>query len=131
MQKRGDLSDIQKGMIIGFRAKGGSISETAEFVNCSPAVVVKVYRAQQKGTVQNQRRGKCGAPRVIDDRGERRLRRCVRANRRATVEQLTTQMNQETTNSVSQTTVQRTLLRLGLRSRRLVRVPMLTDVHRR
>ncbi|KFM58968.1 Transposable element Tcb1 transposase, partial [Stegodyphus mimosarum] len=131
MQKRSDLSDFQKRMIIGFRAKGGSISETAEFVNCSRAAVVKVYRAWQNGTVQNQRRGKCGAPRAIDDRGERRLRRCVRADRRATVEQLTTKMNQGATKSVSQSTIQRTLLRLGLRSRRLVRAPMLTAVHRR
>ncbi|GFU65905.1 transposable element Tcb1 transposase [Trichonephila clavipes] len=66
MQKRSDLSDVQKGMIIDFRAKGGSISETA----------------------------KCGAPCAIDDSCELWLRRCVRANRRATVEQLTTQMNQ-------------------------------------
>ncbi|GFV19463.1 transposable element Tcb1 transposase [Trichonephila clavipes] len=131
MQKRSDSSDVQKGMIIGFRAKGGSISETAEFVNCSRAAVVKVYRAWQNGTVQNQRRGKCGAPRAIDDRGERRLRRCVRADRWATVEQLTTKMNQGATKSVSQTTIQRTLLRLGLRSRHLVRAPMLTAVHRR
>ncbi|GFW85413.1 transposable element Tcb2 transposase [Trichonephila clavipes] len=71
--------------------------ETAEFVNCSHAAVVKVYRAWQNGTVQNQGRGKCGAPRAIDDRGERRLRRCVRADRRATVEQLTTKMNQGAT----------------------------------
>ncbi|GIY57998.1 transposable element Tcb1 transposase [Caerostris darwini] len=131
MQKSSDLSDVQKDMIIGFRAKGGSISETANFVNCSRTAVVKVYRAWQNATIQNQRRGTCGAPRAIDDRGERRLRRCVRANRRATVEQLTAQMNQGTTKSVSSTTVQRTLLRMGLRSRRLVNAPMLTAVHRR
>ncbi|GFT00585.1 transposable element Tcb1 transposase [Trichonephila clavipes] len=101
MQKRSDLSDVQKGMIIGFRAKDGSISKMAEFVNCLRATVVKVYRAWQNGTIQNQRRGKCGAPRAIDDRGERRLWRCVRADRRATVEQLTTKMNQEDTKSVS------------------------------
>ncbi|GFW88355.1 transposable element Tcb1 transposase [Trichonephila clavipes] len=41
---------------------------------------------------------------------------------------LTTSLPQP--HSVSQTTVQRTLLRLGLRSRRLVHVPMLTAVHR-
>ncbi|GFT47358.1 uncharacterized protein TNCV_3749311 [Trichonephila clavipes] len=70
MQKRSDLSDVPKSMIMGFRSKGGSISETAEFVNCSCAAVVKVYRAWQNGTVQNQRRGKCGAPLAIDDRGE-------------------------------------------------------------
>ncbi|GFV44057.1 transposable element Tcb1 transposase [Trichonephila clavipes] len=40
-------------------------------------------------------------------------------------------MNQGATKSVSQTTIQRTLLRLGLRSRRLVRASMLTAVHRR
>ncbi|GFU90017.1 transposable element Tcb1 transposase [Trichonephila clavipes] len=80
---------------------------------------------------KDRRRGKCGAPRAIDDRGERRLRRCVRADRRATVEQLIAKMNQGATKSVSQTTIQRTLLRLGLRSRRLVRAHMLTAVHRR
>ncbi|GFX91311.1 transposable element Tcb1 transposase [Trichonephila clavipes] len=38
-------------------------------------------------------------------------------------------MNQEATNSVFQTTVQRSLLRLVLRSRRLVQAPMLTASH--
>ncbi|GBM86165.1 hypothetical protein AVEN_48179-1 [Araneus ventricosus] len=66
MQKRSDLSDVQKGMIIGFRDKGGSISETANFVNCSCAAVVKVCRAWQYGSIQNQRRGTCSAPRSID-----------------------------------------------------------------
>ncbi|GBL75225.1 hypothetical protein AVEN_194459-1 [Araneus ventricosus] len=114
MQKRSDLSDVQKGMIIGFRAKGGSISETANFVNCSRAAVVKVYCAWQYGTIQNQRRGTCGAPWAID--GERRLWRCVRANRRATVEQLTAQMNQGATKSVSSTTVQRVAQQLHVYS---------------
>ncbi|XP_015911795.2 uncharacterized protein [Parasteatoda tepidariorum] len=130
MQKRSDLSDVQKGMIIGFRTKGGSISETTDFVNCSRAAVVKVYRAWQNGTIQNKWRGTCGAPRAKDGTGERKLRRCVQTNRRATVEQLTAQMNQGATKSVSSTTVQRTLLRMGLRSRRLVNAPMLTAVHR-
>ncbi|GFY36638.1 transposable element Tcb1 transposase [Trichonephila clavipes] len=51
------------------------------------------------------------------------------AMRRATVKQHTTQMNQGATNSVFQTTVQRSLLRLVLRSRRLVHAPMLTASH--
>ncbi|GFS92580.1 transposable element Tcb1 transposase [Trichonephila clavipes] len=38
-------------------------------------------------------------------------------------------MNQGATNSVFQTTVHRSLLRLVLRSRRLVHAPMLTAVH--
>ncbi|GFV62083.1 transposable element Tcb1 transposase [Trichonephila clavipes] len=92
----------KQGMVIGFQSKGESISETANFVKSW----------------------------AIDDRGERRLRRFVRANRRATVEQLTTQMNQGATNSVFQTTVQRKLQHICLRSRRLVHATMLTAVHR-
>ncbi|GFU85507.1 transposable element Tcb1 transposase [Trichonephila clavipes] len=63
-------------------------------------------------------------------RGERRLQRCVRADRRATIEQTTTKMNQGLP-KLSLKPIQRTLLRLGLRSRRPVRAPMLTAVHRR
>ncbi|GFV34473.1 transposable element Tcb1 transposase [Trichonephila clavipes] len=70
---------------------------------------------------------KCGAPMAIDD-GEQRLRRNVRANRRANVKQQTAKINQGATYSVSQITVQETLLCLGLRSRRLVHAPMLTTV---
>nr|XP_042903078.1 uncharacterized protein LOC122270306 [Parasteatoda tepidariorum] len=131
MQKRSDLSDVKKGMIMGFRTKGGSISETANFVNCSSAAVVKVYHVWQNGTLQNTQRGTCGAPQVIDDRCERRLRRCVQANRRETVEQLTSQMNQGATKSVSSITFQRTLLLMDHSSKPLVNAPMLTAVHRR
>ncbi|GFX63346.1 transposable element Tcb1 transposase [Trichonephila clavipes] len=92
------------------------------------AIVVKVYRAWQNGTIQQELRDKCGAPRGRDDGGELRLKTYVRANRYATVEQLTTQMIQGATNSVSQTTVQRTLLHLGLGSRRLVHALIPTAV---
>ncbi|GBO15056.1 hypothetical protein AVEN_233657-1 [Araneus ventricosus] len=93
--------------------------------------IAKTQNCLASYTIQNQRRGTCGAPRAIDDGDERRLWRCVRANRRATVEQLTAQMNQGATKSVSSTKVQRTLLRMGLRSRHLVNAPTLTAVHRR
>ncbi|GBM26285.1 hypothetical protein AVEN_66523-1 [Araneus ventricosus] len=129
MQKRSDLSDVEKGMIIGFRAKGGSISETANFVNCSRAALVIVYRAWQYGTIQNQRRGTCGAPRAIEGRGERRLRRCVLTNRRATVEQLTAQMNQGATKSVSSTTVQRVVQQLHVYSPERISVAFVRLCH--
>ncbi|KAJ8886231.1 hypothetical protein PR048_012440 [Dryococelus australis] len=48
----------------------------------------------------------------------------------ATGEQLTVQMNQGASRYVSTATVQRTLLRMELRSRRRVTIPMLTHVHR-
>ena len=129
MGKRGDLSELQKGMIIGFRAKGGSISETAQFVNCSRAAVVKVYREWTNGTIANKRRGNCGAPRAIDVGGELRLRKCAREDQHATVEQLTARMNEGAARHVSKTTVQRALLRMGLRGRRMVSTPLLAKLH--
>ncbi|GBO43472.1 hypothetical protein AVEN_143143-1 [Araneus ventricosus] len=57
-----------------------------------PYTIVKklndvIYRVQRSPNAKPKRRGTCGAPRAIDDRGEPRLRRCVRADRRATSEQ--------------------------------------------
>lgn len=126
MQKWSNLSDIQKGMIVGFRAKAGSISEMANFVNCSHATMVKVYHAWQNDTIKNQQHGKCGIPRDIDD-SKRWLQRCLWANEHTTVEQLTAEMNQKATNRASSMTVQWTLLCIGLCS--LVNAHMLTPVH--
>lgn len=58
-------------MIIGFQAKSENISEMTNFVNCSNATVVKVYRARQNGPTEIQRHSKCGALRTMDDRGDR------------------------------------------------------------
>ncbi|GFX07735.1 hypothetical protein TNCV_4160041 [Trichonephila clavipes] len=79
-QKRNDSSDFQKVMIISFQAKGGSISVTAKFVNCSHAVVVKVYPAKWDRCPKS----------VTCTTGHRRQRSTtvVWANRRATVKPL-------------------------------------------
>lgn len=45
MQKRSELSHVQKGMIIGFRDKVGIIFETANSVNSSYAAKVNIYHA--------------------------------------------------------------------------------------
>lgn len=42
MRKRNGLLNVQKGIILSFRVEDGSISETAQFVNCSHAAMVKV-----------------------------------------------------------------------------------------
>lgn len=51
----------------------------------------------------------CGAPRAIDLRGKRRLKRLIRTDRRIIVDQLTVQMNHGIARNISNTTVQRTL----------------------
>ena len=65
-------------------------------------------------------------PRLIGARGERRLAHVFRSNRRATVAQIAEKVNAGSIRKVSEHTVHRSLLRMGLRSRRPVRVPMLS-----
>ncbi|ROL49236.1 hypothetical protein DPX16_16851 [Anabarilius grahami] len=72
---------------------GQSISKTAALVQCFRSAVVSIYQKWSKeGTVMNQQQGH-GWPRLIDARGERRLARVVRSNRRATVAQIAQEVN--------------------------------------
>ncbi|GBM93110.1 hypothetical protein AVEN_32037-1 [Araneus ventricosus] len=76
------------------------------------------------------RRQGVGRPRVIKEKGRRRLSRLIKQNRRQTVAQLTAQYNAGTSASVSEHTVQLTLLDMGLCSRCPTRVPLLTKRQR-
>ncbi|KAK3522185.1 hypothetical protein QTP70_027006, partial [Hemibagrus guttatus] len=108
-----------------------SISKTAALVGCFRSAVVSIYQKWSKeGTVVNRRQGH-GRPRLTDARGERRLARLVRSNRRATVAQIAEEVNAGSDRKVSEYTVYHSLLRMGPQSHRPVRVPMLTPVPRR
>ncbi|KAK3519074.1 hypothetical protein QTP70_016347, partial [Hemibagrus guttatus] len=60
--------------------------------------------AQKEGTVVTRRQGH-GRPRFTDARGERRLARVVRSNRRATVAQIVEEVNAGSDRKVSEYTV--------------------------
>ncbi|ROL55101.1 hypothetical protein DPX16_0796 [Anabarilius grahami] len=88
MGKRKDLSEFDKDQIVMARRLGQSISKTADLVGCSRSAVVSIYqKCSKEGTVVNRRQGH-GRPRLNDARGERRLARVVRSNRRASVAQI-------------------------------------------
>ena len=131
MGRSKDLSDFSKGQIVMARLLGQSISETARLVGCSRLAVVSTYRQYSEEEQTTNRRQGVGHPRLIDVRGQRRLSRLDRTDRRSTVAQVTEYFNGGHGRNVSRSTVHRTLLRMGLRSRRLVRVPMMTPVHHR
>ncbi|GBN55214.1 hypothetical protein AVEN_246141-1 [Araneus ventricosus] len=111
------------------RRLGTSISETARLVGCSRSAVVSIHAKWINDGDTSSRRQGVGRPRVIKEKRRRRLSRLVKQNRRQTVAQLTAQYNAGPRASVSDT-VQRTLLDMGLSSRRPTRVPLLTKRHR-
>ncbi len=73
----------------------------------------------------------CGQKYLVDVRGQRRMDRLVRDDRKATVTQITTHYNQGMQNTISERTTRRTLKQMGYSSRKPHRVPLLSAKKRK
>ncbi len=131
MGKKWDLSDFERGMVVGARRAGLSISETADLLGFSHTTISRVDREwseKKKITSEWQLGGrKC----LVDVIGQRRMSRLVRDDRKATVTQITIRYNQGMQNTISEHTTHRTLKQMGFSSRRPHRVPLLSDKNRK
>ncbi len=94
MGKKGDLSDFERGMFVGVRRAGLSISKTADLLRFSHTTISRVYRAWSEKEKISSERQLCGRKHLVEVRGQRRMGRLVRDDRKATVPQLTTRYNQ-------------------------------------
>ncbi|GBM69320.1 hypothetical protein AVEN_112659-1 [Araneus ventricosus] len=89
MGKAADLSEFYRGQIVMARRLGTSITETARLVGCSRSAVVSIHAKWINDDDTSSRRQGVGRPRVIKEKGRRRLSRLVKQNQRQTVAQLT------------------------------------------
>ena len=131
MGKKGDLSDFERGMVVGARRAGLSISENADLLGFSRTNISRVYREWSEKEKISSERQFCGRKCLVDARGQRRMARLVRADRKATVTQITTRYNRGMQKSISECTTRRTLRRLDYSSRRPHRVPLLSAKNRK
>ncbi|XP_029622184.1 acidic leucine-rich nuclear phosphoprotein 32 family member B isoform X4 [Salmo trutta] len=118
MGKKRDLRDFERGMIVGSRRAGSSISQTAALLGFSRTTVSVVYREWRDKQKTSSQRQSSGRKQLVDKRGRRRLERIVQTNRRATIRQITAQYNSGVQNSISECTTRRSLSRMGYCSRR-------------
>lgn len=93
MGKKCDLSDFDRGTIVGARRAGSSVSKTADLLWFFHTTVSRVYSERLDKEKTSSKRQFCGRKRLADERGHQRLARLVQANRKATLSPINTLYN--------------------------------------
>ncbi len=117
-------------MVFGARQTGLSISETAVLLGFSCTTISRVYWEWSEKEKISREQQLCGRKCLVDVRGQRRMDRLVRDDRKTTVTQITTRYNQDLQNTISEHTTHQTLKQMDSSSRRSHRVPLLSAKNR-
>lgn len=124
-----DLSEFEKGMIVGMRCAGCSVTETAIYSGRARSTVSAVMTAYKKcGNVASGKHNS-GRKRKLSERDKRVLTRIVARKRKQSLTQITSEVNSHLRNPISARTVQRELHASNLYGRVGIRKPLVTARH--
>ncbi len=110
---------------------GLSISKTADLLGFSHTTISRVYRELSEKEEISSEQQLCGRKCLVDVRGQRRMSRLVRDDRKPTVTQITTCYNQGMQNTISEHTTRQTLKQMDSSNRRPHQVPLLSAKNRK
>ncbi len=107
--RNGNWSGFERRMVVGARRAGLRISKTADQLQFSRTIISRVFREWSEKENISSERQLCGWKCLVDVRGQRRMGRLVRDDRKEIVTQITTRYNQGMQNTISEHTTRRTL----------------------
>ncbi|GBL81048.1 hypothetical protein AVEN_147189-1 [Araneus ventricosus] len=121
-----DLSEFERGVIVGAREMGHSISEVAMKFGFSRTTTSRVYREYRESGKTSNLRHICSRKKIMQEREQRRLTRIIRRDRCATLPKIAADFNTGPSTSVSVRTIQRNIIDMGFQNRKPNRVPSMT-----
>ena len=125
-----DLSEFERGVIVGAREMGHSISEVAMKFGFSRMTISQVYREYQESSKKLNLRYRCGRKKIMQEWDQRQLTRIIKRDRRATLPQIAADFNAGPSTSVSVQTIQRNIIDMGFRSKSSTCVPFMFTRHK-
>lgn len=131
MARKGkELSNDAKQMAVDLLLQGYKAAKVAQMLSVNRSTIGRIWKKfKTNESVENKKRS--GRPRLVDERGDRKLFRLLRRNRRQSLHDLTDDFNKVTPTKVSKRTVQRRLHSAGYKNRKIRKAITISEVNRK
>jgi transposase len=125
MSKSKELSEFDRGSIVGCHLCGKSVREIADILQKPKSTVSDVIvKWKRRGNETAEKR--TGRPKILGERSRRTLKRLVKQNRKSSLVEISQEFQSSSGISVSSRTVRRELKNLGFHGRAAAHKPNIT-----